>query len=331
MKRAWLLSALFVHQALPASPHSDKGSEQVRELCRRVASFDESTTPAWRDYTLRDLASLGTSESDCSGLLGAAPQASEEKNFEVKRPPSGLSTAEVFGASACQRVRAFDSNTSAAWRQYVLKDLAALGVTETQCWPTGNSGTALPAISTWREANSNSVDSDICRRAAGISADSSMAYREYVRRDYEANGLDPRRCQQLTGWATPKPEGPSADSQSESSRADASGASWSRLLGAGLAILGAVAVYKELRKQGAVPVGTTRGAVGLGFGGSRAGGAGPAWQTDWSWAWDEFYDDTWNLVWACRGEQTGQFAEVEKCAGLPRVDLTWPAKSAPGR
>ena len=57
---------------------------------------------------------------------------------------------------------------------------------------------------------------------------------------------------------------------------------------------------------------------GIRFYNSRSG--------DRNWAWDQFYHSSGSLVWACRGMQTGQFAEKYKCDMKPRHDLTWPSK-----
>lgn len=48
-------------------------------------------------------------------------------------------------------------------------------------------------------------------------------------------------------------------------------------------------------------------------------------QYDIDWAWDEFYNNG-QLVWACRGKQTGEFANDYACAGKPKNDFTWPQK-----
>ena len=37
-------------------------------------------------------------------------------------------------------------------------------------------------------------------------------------------------------------------------------------------------------------------------------------------------DWAWDLVWHCRGIQTGQFAEHTKCAGKSKNDDRWPNK-----
>jgi hypothetical protein len=47
---------------------------------------------------------------------------------------------------------------------------------------------------------------------------------------------------------------------------------------------------------------------------------------DIDWAWDQFHHSTGSLVWACRGIQTGQFAEHTKCAGKSKNDDRWPNK-----
>lgn len=58
---------------------------------------------------------------------------------------------------------------------------------------------------------------------------------------------------------------------------------------------------------------------------SPGGGSGYA-PTDYDWAWDEFYNQYNQLVWSCRGMQTGQFAELDKCAYKVKIDSTWPSK-----
>jgi hypothetical protein len=50
---------------------------------------------------------------------------------------------------------------------------------------------------------------------------------------------------------------------------------------------------------------------------------------DRQWDWDQFYDRYGNLVWMCRGVQTGQFAEDDKCDGKYQTDRRWPRKTAP--
>lgn len=50
--------------------------------------------------------------------------------------------------------------------------------------------------------------------------------------------------------------------------------------------------------------------------------------TDFEWDWDEFYNEYMQLVWACRGVQTGQFADPSLCQHLVKIDIRWPSKSA---
>lgn len=45
---------------------------------------------------------------------------------------------------------------------------------------------------------------------------------------------------------------------------------------------------------------------------------------DTEWAWDQFYNDQYDLIWRCRGKQTGQFAPDQKCQWDIRADTTWP-------
>lgn len=59
--------------------------------------------------------------------------------------------------------------------------------------------------------------------------------------------------------------------------------------------------------------------------GGGGGGGGPA-KYDTEWDWDEFYNGYHQLVWACRGVQTGQFADEYHCAGKLQTDNRWPGK-----
>lgn len=73
---------------------------------------------------------------------------------------------------------------------------------------------------------------------------------------------------------------------------------------------------------GAALVASSRG------GGAVAGGATGYASTayDYDWEWDQFYNQNRFLVWACRGVQTGQFAEQYRCAGKLQTDWKWPGK-----
>lgn len=64
-------------------------------------------------------------------------------------------------------------------------------------------------------------------------------------------------------------------------------------------------------------------------GGGYAGGGGVAYVPpmvyDTEWDWDQFFRGG-QLVWECRGVQTGQFAPPENCLGLAMTDWRWPDK-----
>ena len=44
-------------------------------------------------------------------------------------------------------------------------------------------------------------------------------------------------------------------------------------------------------------------------------------------AWDQFYNDRRQLVWACRDKRSGEFAYQKWCQLSPANDYTWPSKS----
>ena len=67
---------------------------------------------------------------------------------------------------------------------------------------------------------------------------------------------------------------------------------------------------------------------------SGGGGGGYPYQPvlqDYDWEWDQFFDQNFQLVWACRGRQTGQFAVLDRCAYKWKSDNTWPSKRADTR
>ena len=47
---------------------------------------------------------------------------------------------------------------------------------------------------------------------------------------------------------------------------------------------------------------------------------------DTKWSWDSFFDEDNNLIWRCRGEKTGRFADNYKCSDQAKNDDTWPDK-----
>lgn len=46
--------------------------------------------------------------------------------------------------------------------------------------------------------------------------------------------------------------------------------------------------------------------------------------SDYEWDWDQFYDQAGQLIWRCRGVQTGQFAIDAECINKLQVDARWP-------
>lgn len=45
---------------------------------------------------------------------------------------------------------------------------------------------------------------------------------------------------------------------------------------------------------------------------------------DFDWEWDQFMLQNGQVVWACRGVQTGQFAPEQRCAYKLKTDWKWP-------
>jgi hypothetical protein len=61
-------------------------------------------------------------------------------------------------------------------------------------------------------------------------------------------------------------------------------------------------------------------------GGGTSVGANSNSGYDYEWDWDQFFNQNRQLIWACRGVQTGQFAYAHQCAGKPQSDWRWPQK-----
>lgn len=76
----------------------------------------------------------------------------------------------------------------------------------------------------------------------------------------------------------------------------------------------------------AIGAGAILGAALIAIARRNGGGGGGNAYRDTDWDWDEFYDGSHRLVWACRGVQTGQFADSYHCAGKPQTDERWPGK-----
>ena len=57
--------------------------------------------------------------------------------------------------------------------------------------------------------------------------------------------------------------------------------------------------------------------------GKGGGYSAPA--SDYQWDWDQQRNQYQQLIWICRGVQTGQYAEESRCSGLAQTDWRWPA------
>lgn len=66
--------------------------------------------------------------------------------------------------------------------------------------------------------------------------------------------------------------------------------------------------------------------VGLAVLAAAAGGGSGGVKNNSGYAWDQFYDGNYNLVWRCRSKATGQFAYNSSCYGKAKYDNTWTGK-----
>lgn len=83
------------------------------------------------------------------------------------------------------------------------------------------------------------------------------------------------------------------------------------------------------KQQAAIAAAILAGAVvAIAAEGGGGGGGGGSYVADYQWEWDEFYDQYGNLIWRCRGVQTGQFAEDSRCGYKVKSDWKWPSKRA---
>ena len=75
--------------------------------------------------------------------------------------------------------------------------------------------------------------------------------------------------------------------------------------------------------QGVVAAVVAVGVVVLAVAAAEAGGSN---NYSSGYAWDQFYDGNYNLVWRCRDKSTGQFAYNSACSGQYQNDNTWTGK-----
>lgn len=132
------------------------------------------------------------------------------------------------------------------------------------------------------------------RRLYGLAAGDGSAVRsvaqERLQQLAQAGPRAPRAASEAPSRVIPAEAGPKTD--------------WGRVL-LGVAVIGGIA-YLAAKSGG-------------------GGGSYPP-SNDYSWRWDEFYDEWRNLTWRCRGVQTGEFADNYRCAGQLQVDTAWPGK-----
>ena len=343
MVRAWIFVGLLLHVTFPV--HASPSRQDLDEdLCKRISALDSGASEAWREHLLNDAKARGLSSDRCPALGSDAARSRAQAQLQVQgqaqssASPSVQSMAAikanraVFDAELCAKITALDSSASEGWREYLMNDAKARGLTSDRC-PALASGSTLarsqsvtmssatpPPTPSVPSSSRADFDADLCKRIGSLDGNSTEAWREYLMADVQARGLTVDRCPALAPAALAKARSVSPVSgaaQSESTK----GPSFAKILIGGLALLAGVALVRQVHKNGA---GIRSSGVGFGYGGSAL--AAPT--EDYSWAWDEFYGENYNLVWVCRGKQTGQFANTEKCSGLPMSDFTWPSKQA---
>jgi hypothetical protein len=84
----------------------------------------------------------------------------------------------------------------------------------------------------------------------------------------------------------------------------------------------------ERIKQGLALAAVALGAAAVAYSAAhQSGSSGTQSVTyDREWDWDLFHDQYGNLVAACRGVQTGQFADGWRCSGKAQTDWRWPGQ-----
>ena len=156
---------------------------------------------------------------------------------------------------------------------------------------------------------------------AGGCAQAPLTYERFV---HQTQGLsDAQVCQ---AWFHAR----------QTNQADYLRMAYSEASRRGLEYSGCLAMQEEQQKREQEQTKTARNIllgvaiVALTVAAARRGsGGGYSERADTSYSWDLFYNEYRQLVWACRGEQTGQFADQEKCAYKPRHDGRWPSLEAP--
>tara|TARA_A100001391_G_scaffold51157_1_gene31207 strand:- start:12327 stop:12794 length:468 start_codon:yes stop_codon:yes gene_type:complete len=69
--------------------------------------------------------------------------------------------------------------------------------------------------------------------------------------------------------------------------------------------------------------------VAVGVAANSGGGySAPTYYGRYGYAWDQFYDANYRLIWRCRNKANGQFIADHNCASYEKSDHTWPGYSA---
>lgn len=101
----------------------------------------------------------------------------------------------------------------------------------------------------------------------------------------------------------------------------------------GLAPESCARLVKEANEKAVAAAAVVIGVIAIAAA-ARKGGGGSSYApttgvTDTDWSWDLFYNEYRQSVWACRGHQTGRFAELSRCEYKPKIDSRWPSLEAP--
>lgn len=132
---------------------------------------------------------------------------------------------------------------------------------------------------------------ELCRAHEAAQKDNNYSFLTDIEQELSNRGISPFEC---------------ADILKDSNR---------KAAGVAIAILGILAVAAAAKS-----------------GGSGGNNYQPITSSqDHDWAWDQFYNERFDLVWACRGKQTGRFSELSRCDYKSKIDSTWPSKRADGR
>lgn len=133
-------------------------------------------------------------------------------------------------------------------------------------------------------------DAEVCQAAAEASEWQLQSHRVAVYEEYGRRELSSARCESILA-------------ERSQNRAVA-----------GIAILAGALLVAAARRGGGASQSTASQPL--------AQQSGPT--VDYEWEWDQFYNQASQPIWACRGVQTGQFANEQRCFGKAKIDWKWP-------